>query len=244
MSFPAGVFYRRLRRPQGLDEEFAVGQHLRVAEGDLLSGVPLDLRRDHPGEVLPEVINPLSVWRGEHSYGLQTPDCAHRCADLGQQLRIRPGFCDVGGPEGDSTLVNGGIVDFSVVPIGKAQPSLPADGPAFVGADHFPAPVRVFQMQLGKQTRRIGVGFVRAGKGEGSHSPARADAGGDLIVTLMQIHDRVALVLDLVLIAGKAGGKVAVALLFAVYAQLVDPQRRGTDPGPDGLLRQAQLFFE
>ena len=78
VAFPADVFHPGFGCAQRLDEEFVIRHDFCVPEDDFLSLSSVNLCRDHPGEILPEIINPFAVWRGKHSNRSQRPDHTHR----------------------------------------------------------------------------------------------------------------------------------------------------------------------
>ena len=123
-----------------------------------------------------------------------------------------------------------GIVGLAVVQIRHPHGTTLTDLPCGVGSDGFHRAVRVLDAQLSQQRLTVGGHAVFAGKHKAAHSPAACNREGQRIVSRQKRRYIVCLILQVGLVARKAGGEVLLAQLLTVQLCLVDAHRCGVEP--------------
>ena len=199
-----------------------------MAHGHDLTRPAVNLHADDTCEVLTEVVNRLAVLCGSYGHGFHNLVSLDRgtvvCRDGGDDFqRFGRGVV----PIADFLR---GIVGFAVVQIRHPHGTVLTDLPCGVGANGLHRAVRVLDAQLGQQRLTVGGHAVFAGKHKAAHSPAACDRKGQRVVSRQKRRYIVGLILQVGLVARKAGGEVLLAQLLTVQLCLVDAHRRGVEP--------------
>ena len=193
-----------------------------------LTRLAVNLHADDACEVLTEVVNRFAVGGSRHGHGFHNLVSLDRAAVIcrdggGDFQRFGRGVV----PIADFLR---GIVGFAVVQIRHPHGTTLTDLPCGVGADGFHRAVRVLDAQLGQQSLTVGGHAVFAGKHKAAHSPAACNREGQRVVSRQKRRYIVGLILQVGLVARKAGGEVLLAQLLTVQLCLVDAHSRGVEP--------------
>ena len=195
-------------------------QDLGVAHRNDLTGTALQRYADNARKVLAEVVDRFPVRRGSDGHRLE-----HLMGRDRRTVLCRNGGGDLQGLGGSSVpaiCLMGGIIGFTVIQVGHADGAVLGDLPAAVGSDDLHTAVSVLDTQLGKQCLPVGRDAVFAGKNEAANGPAACHCGSQRVMAGQKLRYIVGLILQIALVACKAGGKILPPQLLAVQLYLID----------------------
>ena len=144
----------------------------------------------------------------------------------------------------DCFQISGGVVSFPVIQTGFAVIALKRDLPAAVGDDPFRCTVGILYKQL-QQEGLPGCGdlvFILVCKTP--DRPSARDNGDKGIGAGELFRHIIKLVLQILFVAGEAGGEITVSDFFAIQLQLVNTDGRGCDVRPPDRLFNGKALAE
>ena len=208
-----------------------------------LAFLSVDFHLDNSREILPEVIDQAAAHFFQ-KHGVKPLSANHRQTDLGGNIRMNgDGFTRCPMPVG-LLQIHPGIVGFAVVEVCQLYRAIQGYLPAFVGADTLHRTIGVSQPQLQQQGLAIRCDAVGPGEHKAAHRPAAGHLRCEGVLRLNQLRNVIALVLQVMLVRGEAGGKILSAHLFSVEGQLIYSQRRCQNLGMGNCFFRFKGFAE
>ena len=202
-------------------------KHFPMTQGDFLAGSPLNLHLRPPGQVLGKINDPLSIGCDRIPGRRQSHQAADGFVFLGNEVieRTVEQFSVA-----DGLRFEDGILRFAVIDLGKADG---ADGnePAFICADRFLRPILVGEDQHCQQRCGVAIMIWCRHKAQGTFIPAFTQGEAQFVFAQAKAVHGIGLVLQPLVIAGPAGGKIGIIHLFAVDFSFVQPVGGGVQPG-------------
>ena len=205
-------------------------QNFRMADDDLLPRLcAFDVQAHHAGKVLAHVVNDFARGGAGDGDGRKHLVRAHGRAAGGFD-----GGMDLDALHGRRVPVrliqiDGGVVRFAVVKLGKADVPFPRHLPGSVGAEDLFRAVCIADAYLRQKRLPRRGDAVFAVHDERPHRPAAGDDRRQRVAFFELRGDVVHLILQIVFIRSKPGSEKFIADLFAVQLQFVDTQRRCVD---------------
>ena len=140
--------------------------------------------------------------------------------------------------------IDAGIIGFTVIEVCQLYRAIQGYLPAFIGADASDRAVGRGQPQLQQQGLAAGCDAVFPGEHKAAHRPAAGHLRCEGVPVFQQRGNVIALVLQIMLVGGEAGGKVLIAHLFPVEGQLIYSQCRCQNLGMGNCFFRFKGFAE